>query len=190
MRFLICNKCRLAARHEAGWFLKVSPHPSLPLILLDFLCALFPVHISCSSCRLISDSSSRLLRNKAKSRPQKQAAVSLPPRKLPHPSLSRNAVMLWQQSTVIFQVIGESGDSYVPSHVLYLAIQPLALLHADVSNPVSVGVLRKYWLSELTEYITSFSPHASLICIVPSEFLKTNRTIINLGFTRVLFKLI
>lgn len=180
---------RFAARRGARWFLKVSPHPSLPLILLHFLCALFPVHLSCSSCRVLPDSSSRLLRNKARSRPQKQAAVSLPPWKLPHPSLSRNVVMLWQQSTVIFQVIRERSDSYVPSRVLYLAVQPLALLHADVSNPASIRVLRTYWLSELTEYITSFSPHASLICTVPSDFLKTNRTIINLTFTRVLLKL-
>lgn len=86
--------------------------------------------------------------------------------------------MLWQQNTVIFQVI--------PCHVLYLAVQLLALLHADVSNSVSIGVPGKYWLSELT----SFSPHASLICTVLSEFLKTQRTVVNLGFTRVLFRLI
>lgn len=89
-----------------------------------------------------------------------------------HPSLSRNVAMLWQPSTVTFQMIGESSDSYIPDHVLYFAVQPLTLFHADVSNPANIRVLKKYWLNELMEYINSFSPYASFICTVPSELLK------------------
>lgn len=98
--------------------------------------------------------------------------------------------MLWQQSTVIFQMIRESSDSHSPNHVLNFVIQPLTLLHADVSSPVNIRVLKKYWLSELMEYISSFSPSSSLICTVPSEFQKTDHAIINLRFTRVVFKLL
>ena len=69
--------------------------------------------------------------------------------------------MLWQQSTVIFQMIGESNDSSIPDRVPNFVIQPFALLHADVSSPVNIGVLKKYWLNELMEHRSSFSLFAS-----------------------------
>lgn len=77
--------------------------------------------------------------------------------------------MLWQQSTVIFQMIGESNDSYIPDCVLNFVIQPFTPLHADVSSPVNIRVLKKYWLNELMEHISSFSLSASPVCTVPYE---------------------
>lgn len=94
--------------------------------------------------------------------------------------------MLWQQSAVIFQMIRQSSDSCIPDHVLCFVLQPL--LCAGVSSPVNTRVLKTYWLNEPVGRTNSFSPSASLVCTALSEFLKTNKTIINLRFMQLGFK--
>lgn len=120
--------------------------------------AVFLLSFFQSTFQTLPTGSTRLLINKAKSCPRKQPALTLQHRKLQHPFLSRIVVVLWQQSSVIFQTIGESSDSHIPDHVFRFVIQPLTLLHADVSSSVNIRVLKKYWLSELMEYISSFLP--------------------------------
>lgn len=121
----------------------------IPTFLLCYFQSIF---------QILPTGSASILINKAESCPPKQAALTLQHWKLQHPFLSRSVVVLWQQSTVIFQMIRESSGSHSPDHMLNSVIQPLTLLHADVSSPVNIKVLKKYWLSELIEYINSFCP--------------------------------
>lgn len=153
----------------------------IPTFLLCYFQSIF---------QILPIGSSSILINKAESCPPKQAALTLQHWKLQHLFLSRNVVMLWQQSTLIFQMIRESSGSHSLDHVLNFVIQPLTVLHADVSSPMSIRALTKYCLGELIECMRRFSPSCSLICTVPSEFQKTEHAIINLRFTRVVFKLL